>query len=357
VAFVAGWLFSLGFVVAAFALPFVSLSQSRRTSTIAVAAAFYAAASRDLLYLGDYLTAAGDSLFPAAYWLLALTIQSFVWGLLYRFPLPVTASCLVLALPLGFISWAHPWHAAGILFPSTGIFGILATTLLAEWGVRRFSLLAAAATLMLAALAFALRNEPAPPPAWAAIDTHYGDVFHHNDQLALIEEITRVSNASAARVIVWPESMVARFNDATRAFWPRIGAGKTIAFGAIHVIDDTRYRNTITFLGAEPQPNAVDQRQPVPAVIWQPLNGSGAAFTVASPVRTILGERAAFLICYEQLLASSYAPLLFLERPTLLVASSNAYWVRMTSIPAVQHACLRSWARLLGIPYLEAQNI
>jgi apolipoprotein N-acyltransferase len=67
------------------------------------------------------------------------------------------------------------------------------------------------------------------------------------------------------------------------------------------------------------------------------------------------GQRAAILICYEQLLAW---PVLrsALERPTMLIAVSNEAWTTGTTIPNGQHACVCAWARLFGIPVLSAIN-
>jgi apolipoprotein N-acyltransferase len=67
------------------------------------------------------------------------------------------------------------------------------------------------------------------------------------------------------------------------------------------------------------------------------------------------GQRAAILICYEQLLAW---PVLrsALERPTMLIAVSNEAWTTGTTIPKGQHACVCAWARLFGIPVLSAIN-
>ena len=69
----------------------------------------------------------------------------------------------------------------------------------------------------------------------------------------------------------------------------------------------------------------------------------------------VASERAAVVICYEQLLPwpilSSMA-----ERPTLLVAVSNAVWTRGTPIPAVQAASVSAWSRLFNLPAVVSVN-
>ena len=69
----------------------------------------------------------------------------------------------------------------------------------------------------------------------------------------------------------------------------------------------------------------------------------------------VRGHRAAILICYEQLLTW---PMLLsaIEKPTLLIAISNEAWTAATIVPRVQHACVRAWARLFGLPLVSAIN-
>jgi apolipoprotein N-acyltransferase len=67
------------------------------------------------------------------------------------------------------------------------------------------------------------------------------------------------------------------------------------------------------------------------------------------------GQRAAILICYEQLLTW---PMLrsAAEKPTILIAISNESWTAGTMMPRVQHACVCAWARLFGLPVISAIN-
>src|SRR5207302_10939162 len=67
------------------------------------------------------------------------------------------------------------------------------------------------------------------------------------------------------------------------------------------------------------------------------------------------GQRAAILICYEQLLTWPMLPSAA-ERPTILIAISNESWTAATTVPRIQHACVRAWARLFGIPVISAIN-
>jgi hypothetical protein len=70
---------------------------------------------------------------------------------------------------------------------------------------------------------------------------------------------------------------------------------------------------------------------------------------------TVAGQRAAILICYEQLLVW---PILTsaLERPTILVGIANDHWATGIPIGAAQIACLHAWSRLFTPPYISSTD-
>jgi apolipoprotein N-acyltransferase len=107
-------------------------------------------------------------------------------------------------------------------------------------------------------------------------------------------------------------------------------------------------------LGAES--STFYQRVPVPIGMWQPFGKSGVPLHLNAPdTVTIDGQRAAVLICYEQILTYPVLTAM-LERPTVLVGISNTYWIAGTPIPRYQRSALHAWARLFGLPYLLAVN-
>jgi apolipoprotein N-acyltransferase len=72
-------------------------------------------------------------------------------------------------------------------------------------------------------------------------------------------------------------------------------------------------------------------------------------------VLDLAGQRAAVLICYEQVIPWTVLTAA-VARPTLFVGMSNDHWATATSIPHWQALCLRAWSRLFGVPYLLAVN-
>jgi hypothetical protein len=114
------------------------------------------------------------------------------------------------------------------------------------------------------------------------------------------------------------------------------------------------YDNAVVVRGAETA-TAV-QRIPVSIGMWNPFQSQGArANLFARTVTPIAGERAAVLVCYEQILIW---PVLSsaLEHPTVFVAVANDHWAIGTPIPAFQTTAIRAWSRLFGIPFLTATN-
>jgi apolipoprotein N-acyltransferase len=128
-----------------------------------------------------------------------------------------------------------------------------------------------------------------------------------------------------------------------------IGAGQAIP-------GSSQYYNSVVILGNEHR-EAVHQRIPVPGGMWNPLRPKGAfaADLLAPGTVDVGGQRAAILICYEQILTW---PMFrsAVEHPTLLIAISNEAWTSSTAVPRVQRACARAWARLFRLPLISAIN-
>jgi apolipoprotein N-acyltransferase len=67
------------------------------------------------------------------------------------------------------------------------------------------------------------------------------------------------------------------------------------------------------------------------------------------------GQRAAILICYEQVIPWTVLTAA-MAHPTLFVGMSNDHWAIGTPIPRWQALCLRAWSRLFRVPSLLAMN-
>jgi hypothetical protein len=112
--------------------------------------------------------------------------------------------------------------------------------------------------------------------------------------------------------------------------------------------------NTVLVLGAESA--TFYQRVPVPVGMWRPFSKISVPLRLDAPgVLVIDHQRAAVLICYEQLrtfpvLAS------MLQHPTVIVGISNTFWFDDTTVPRYQATALRGWAKLFHLPLFLAVN-
>jgi predicted amidohydrolase len=114
------------------------------------------------------------------------------------------------------------------------------------------------------------------------------------------------------------------------------------------------YRNVAIIRGT--QPGIVFQRVPVPVSVWKPFSRGGAPLHLGVPAVVELGgERAALLICYEQVIPWTVLTAA-LAHSTIFVGMSNDHWATGTPIRQWQALCLRAWSRLFWVPYLLAVN-
>jgi apolipoprotein N-acyltransferase len=342
--------------------------------------------------LGLWIVASGLLALPWR-WLWFKSAKAALW----RVPLALLISIVP---PLGLIGWASPTVAAGLLFPATGYIGFAITVCLPGClAVAPKRTLSAAATL--AVVCNGLHPEPPNVPSdWQGVNTNYGAVAH--DRLDLLreyqiaEDVQSRSLALPARVIVFPESVIPHWTLATEIFWEHtITAlkrdGKTVLFGAIipatngpvesrwahdltasvaalqnttAITGESRgrsergsqgsYTNGVVIRGAET--GSFAQRVPVPLGMWRPFTNTGTPLRLAGPSVVSIGDdTAAIIICYEQLIPW---PVLtsFLERPSIIVAVANNFWVSGTPIPRVQQSTMRAWARLFHSPVIFAVN-
>jgi hypothetical protein len=354
------------------AFPALVMRQSSRAGATAVAVAYYGVASFPVAQVSSKYFGQGSPAVAILLWTAATTILAVPWVILWHhenkqilWRLP--AALLLVALPpIGVVGWASPLAAGGTLFPELGLCGVLLTMLACTAiGARMWS---TAAALAIASL---LTNLSYPGPRtleapWVGIDTDFGSAATVNDpqvDFSIAEAVQKKALHLNGRVVVFPELLIRRWGKGTDLFWEPTfdemrSRGIEVLIGAATPVAGTadEYRNTVMIRGSG-SPTQFDQRIPVPLAMWKPWGGKDAVrLNLFGPsTAPIAGERAAILICYEQLLPWSYLSALW-QRPTVLVGMSNANWTKATVIPRNQAATLRAWGRLLGVPTISATN-
>ncbi len=100
-----------------------------------------------------------------------------------------------------------------------------------------------------------------------------------------------------------------------------------------------------------------DQRVPVPIGMWRPFTSSGVRLNLAGPATFMLrGQRAAVLICYEQLIPWTWISAIA-EHPTIILAVSNDEWNTGTTLNQYRTAVARSWSILFRLPLVAASKV
>jgi apolipoprotein N-acyltransferase len=272
--------------------------------------------------------------------------------------------------PFGIIGWASPFLSAGVLFPGTAWFGLtFVLALVPLFG--RFPLQTAASAAIVALLANSFYVPATLPAGWEAVNTQFGGAGQSDpDFLAEFnahEQMQETIRQSNARLILFPEHVVTQWNEATEAFWRQslanlagrnaslvIGVGLPRIRGPLFA-GSNRYYNALIVRGQETR-TIYYQRIPVPVAMWRPLADDGVPLNLFGPgTISVQNQRAAVLICYEQLLVWPFLSSA-IDHPTVLITVANDYWAKRTPIPKIQEASAASWARLFRLPMLSAVN-
>ncbi len=396
----AGILLSVG-------MPFACSKVPTRAKAFEAAFAYFASGLWPIIPgLQRYLGSSFSPAIAVGIWFTCAAILACPWAVAWTSKPPafswrVPATLLLTtAPPLGLINFLSPLVSAGILFPGFGWTGLLLTALLPGLLLSSPQKLMPAiisAVFLLSAAAHLCANAERTIPGWQAIDTHFGNVSLPLRDYEVAQFIQERAGQSPAQVLIFPEFLIPRWSETTELFWSRtliksrnrgqiliIGAGVPRRFeagtsgstqfdfessiaalrsngGGIsrfsgsgdHATPEP-FDNSLLILGS--QTATFYQRVPVPLGMWRPFNNFSVPLRLNGPgVVVINHERAAPLICYEQLIVW---PVLasMIQRPTVLVGISNTFWFNGTAIPRYQLAAMRAWARLFAIPLLSAVN-
>ena len=357
--------------VASIAVPAFALRQHRWAHAAAVAFAYYAGATWVVIPGAKTFFGAGAGLLDGStLWLFGAGLLCVPYGMIWssspRFIWLRAPAAVLMSVPppLGILGVASPLTAAGLLFPGTGWLGLTATLL----SIAALCVRPALTAWAIAAIAFSCNltypANPKPPSDWQAVSTHFGGLglngLSPEDEFQAAEFIQQAALRSNARVIVFPETAVPRWTEATDLFWqPTLEAlassGRTMLIGTTFDIPgQPGYENGIVIRGA--QAGVFLQHIPVPVGMWNPMRSSSVPLHILDPSIVKIGNhRAAIIICYEHFLTW---PILkaFLDQPDVLVGVANDYLARDTRIPALQSEILTVWARLFRSSKISATN-
>ena len=346
--------------------PFVYIHSRRRLDTLS-AVFYYASSTWTIIPGAQSFFQTGHHLGkPIAIWIAITALGSLPWILFYhrRFlPLSAIAALLALALPpMGLVTVAHPLIATGLWYPGTRWFG-LALPLILIAAHRRLETPLVFAVLILASLAVHARfARPIADPHVVAVDTKIGNGSGSGAQAAE-HRLQQIALAHPNALLIFPESVIPDWSAAHDARWAstfaQLSAQRTgILIGTTIPIPNTQANRNVLLSRGFTEHLSYVQRVPIPLGMWQ-LGDSRHSFPLSlrfpATIR-VWNRRAGVLLCYEQM---TFWPAVetMARSPEMLIAPSNLYWARDTSIPAIQHLAAQDWADLWMIPLYEARNL
>ena len=370
-----GWIAWSGNVLllpAALAFPLLWSSSSTRASAALIAAGYFLAASRGLPQgVGTYYAA---DLWPGLLlWLLAsfsfVLVHAVLWTEhqgWHRATRYLIVVILMAVPPLGITGWAHPFTAAGVLFPGWGWVGLAVTTAGLVGMTSRLWPVVAVIFVSSWIWSVATWTNPNPPDLWRAVDLQMGATLGRDNSLQrqqqLIETARSVATDSRGSTVVLPESALGFWTPTASRLWQSSLSGtKMTVIGGAVVIDTGGYDNVLVEVSAKGSRVIYRERMPVPGAMWQPWlswfrqSGGARAHFFDNPVVDVSSTQVATLICYEQLIVW---PILqsMTHDPDIIVAVANGWWTEGTAIIDIQRASAEAWARLFDMPLVFSFN-
>lgn len=264
--------------------------------------------------------------------------------------------------PLGLIGWLSPLSAAGVFFPGFGMAGILFLLywMVSHAWVDRFAVLWLA--VLMAIGANLLYVPPRTPAGWMGINTDAGLV--PENPLAVIERNNRlirdvIRKSPDARIVVLPETVAGYWWPGTAAqFRNSVPHGQLWLIGAsVWEADDQRWDALVPISDDDFSSHLPLLRAafPVPVSMWHPWQSKGYSAAWWERSRTVAGKTVFANICYDQLLPWVWLEALF-QKPDIILAVSNVWWAKGTSIPGIERETSEAWGRLMATPVVIAIN-
>jgi hypothetical protein len=313
-------------------------------------------------------------------------LSGFVWSLgwsgsirpLRRAAATILAWLVALLPPAAIGVPGHPLIAMGYLLPGSGWFGLAASALVPAagvWAAARHGRAPARVTVgavvgaaaLLGAASVALYEKPASSLVRGvqAVSTQWGKLTNPDEALTRMERMGRLQVSPWAVTVVWPESILGRYDPSTYAVLDLEVLRPSRRAGAAHVVGmdiplpgDRRLHSAGAFYPDGTTATAT-ARQPAPVSLWKTWKSTGtfiANWRSYNMLSLGQGDRAAVIFCYEE-----YVPALYLlneafDEPTVYLAMANTWAARQSGASAVQTWHSLGMAKLFGREYLKAEN-
>ena len=373
-------------------IPLVVLGGNRR-DRYGMALAYYLAGSYVLPGGASVFFGPGHVLEGIFLWLASSALLAAGWAFADR-PWKVVAALMVDALPpLGLFDWLSPLASAGVLFPGASWVGLLmlltGVYLSVRWMTQGLPMdlkwrhvctdtLGFLAGMALMLNVFTAVNPPAVPKGWTGMNLHLGPITENvmADMARNQEWISQTqAKTDSAKVVLLPETLMTWWAGNAEEVRQAVPNGQTWLVGASVPVGRDLLADGIEAVHGSGGVGVKGRGKgatllfispfPVPVSMWHPwyrghgyVRADGVDYEASwwEPVRKVDGVRTWASICYDQIL-----PWVWMEGvvqdPQVVLLTNNEWWAKGTGIPEIQRATAWAWARLIGAPVVEAENI
>jgi apolipoprotein N-acyltransferase len=368
-------------------VPLLWLETDSRRTAFFTTFSFYLAFSRGIVPGAAVFFRDGSLIRAFVLWVSSSFALSLPWGLLWHDSHNRRSLGVILAVlsaippPLGVIGWGNALTAAGLFFPGTGWFGLAFMLMLYTFAalnhkVRRGLIVAVLIFVPFLRISASVEKVSFDEVTVLGVNTSFGrmasgsgdfDAQYEREQEVFqhIREMERNGELESADIVVLPETIIGRMNPSVRWRWERFFdsfADKGIVFVAgaeIPSAGGMKYDNTMVSFEGEGKRQVAKQRFPVLLSMYVPFASTGANAYLSSfgevSTMNVKEKKLSVLVCYEQFLTWPFLTLLS-QTPDAILASSNLWWCKDTSLPGIQKATVQLWARLFGIPVAGSVN-
>ena len=294
----------------------------------------------------------GSSLILAAPWMWADTEKP--WTI-------IVALVIDAVPPIGLFGWVSPIAAAGILFPGSGVIGIMLFfagivslhLYLNDAGSRTYKAILIASLVLNISTSL---NKNIAPLHFSSVDTHLGP--QPENPVEVISRNGRVIAAARAdkdKIVVLPETVATWLPGTAAQYAASVPPGLTWLVGATTRKNGLLWDSVVEVRHGKPSRTIFSAAFPVPVSMWHPWKSGGYGAAWSEPVKTIDGVKVASVICYDQLLVWPWLEVMA-GNPQLVITPRNDWWARGTGIPRIQMDTSMSFSRLIGAREITSTN-
>lgn len=381
------WGHTLFLTIFAILIIFAYFFIEKRINFFALVFGYYLAASRGLFWgtiIYYNITTAGGVYLTAA--LLSSLAWIVFWGKTKKTKIVsfLAAQAILILPPIGLIAWANPILTAGLITPNAGklggFFGLvvgfvffLFLIYLMIFGFNvvkkqfnnkkttKYIMLNFVLVLGIAhnSSLYILKLKNNSSAAIIAINSNenyetgtVSPIVDFQRQKKYLEQIENSKND----IFLLPENALGYVTAANDIVWQN--TDKTIFAGASFYNDDGSYNNSLAIISHGEIKQIYKQRVPVPLAMWKPwANNSSAKADIWGKYGFVHnGYKYGVLICYEQLIMLPWMQTM-LYSPDMIIAVSNLWWAKDTSILKIQEQNIQLWSLLFDKPYVFSYNL